>query len=584
MVSVTLPRLGASLATVHAWTQLPMPEAAKLSELITGAPVGALVDMDRPIDFALTVQGSRHPELQGALAAGVRDLEAAKASLADYKLVPGANGTLRILGLRKPAADSSEGGDERACELAPAYGPAATRLVCASDEKALAALGPWLTRGATRLAPPTADGHLELRMAPVKPLISSERPLLGLLLGTILGNQRGYSGIREAGTAAAGDLADFAMDLDDATLDLTLSDPGATATLNWKLSGSTSALGRVMTANADRNGPPPAVFWQMPADADAAFFDRGIDPKMVDRARELATKVLDDKLAEDGVKEGDRKALESALGAFLLTGAPFVYAGGVDLDAARKALAAEKAVPETGDRREANRVTAQAIVGWKVAELDEPAGPRIDALKALATTWGRVSAVYKAKGGRVVALRTAAMPKGVTLPKDTQHFVVEVPLGEAPDPKAKAKGTPKPLSIDLFVVPDGARSWIGAGGDAAVVAAKLSAAVAGSGDNLGSRADLAPMKNAVLGAGGFFDTRSLPLLAQQVGTFGGDSTSFAGDGDLLEGVSQLPHQGATPIPFSFTAPAASPGTAVGTLQIPRGTIDDIMVLALKYGL
>ncbi|HEX4447807.1 MAG TPA: hypothetical protein VH044_13760, partial [Polyangiaceae bacterium] len=564
----------------------------------------ALVDLDRPIDFAVAITGGgTHLGTQIAAAGGVRDLEAAKAALGQhYKLVPADNGVLLIQGAGKPGRGgdgpddqdrSSDDDDSRVCELAPAYGPSATRLVCAWDPKALAALGPWLTRGATRVTT-TTDAHVDVRMQPLKPTINEERRLLSILLGTIMGGRLGLSGVRDLAQSAGGDLADFGTDLDTATLDVVLSDPGAAATLSLKFSASASALGRLITANADRSGPPPAAFWQMPGDSDFALFDRGIDAKELARGRDLALEVVEDKLAEDGVKDGDRRAVKDALGA-LVSPAALVYASGMDLDAARKALTAEKALPDSADiadRREAGRASAQALAGWRVVEIDDPATARADALKTLTAAWGRVSTVYKAKGGRCVALRSAPlpkMPKGITLPKDTQHYALDVPLTEplappAPKGKGKPAGPDKPLSLDVFLVPDGPRSWVGVGGDTALLVTKLAAAVAGSGDaSLRARPELAGMKDAVVGAAGFFTARGLPEAAQQIATFGGDPGGFSGGVDVFDGVAQLPHQGTTPIPFSLTAPAASPGSAVATLQVSRGTIDDMLVTILKHG-
>jgi hypothetical protein len=600
VVSGAVPKLGASLAAVHGWTQLPMPQSEQATELLAGEPFGAILDLDRPIDFAVAVTGGgTNLGAQIAAAGGVRDLEAAKAALGQrYKLVPAGNGALLIQAAGKPAQagdppPEQDGDDDtRFCELAPAYGASATRLVCASDPKALAALGPWLTRGATRAAAST-DLHVDFRMQPLKPTINEERRLLSILLGTIMGGRLGLSGVRDLAQSAGSDLADFGTDLDTASLDVALSDPGASATLGLKFSASASAIGRLITANADRSGPPPAAFWQMPADADFALFDRGIDAKELARGRELALEVVDDKLGEDGVKDGDRQAVKDALGAFA-SPAPVVYASGMDLDAARKALAAEKALPDSADvadRREANRASAQALVGWRIVEIDDPADARADALKTLAGAWGRASAVYKAKGGRCVAIRATPppkLPKGTTLPKDTQHYTLDIPLTEPlapPPPKGKGKptGPDKPLQLDVFLVPDGPRSWVGVGGDTALLGPKLASAVAGSGDGLRARPELAGMKDAVLGAAGFFTARGLPEAAQQIATFGGDPGGLAGGADVFDGVAQLPHQGTTAIPFSLTAPASSPGSAVATLQVSRGTIDDVLVAILKHG-
>jgi hypothetical protein len=598
VLSATIANLGASLATVHGWTQFPMPQADRVTEIIAGQELGAIADLDRPIHVAVSVTGvGAHLSKEVAVSAAVRDVDAAKAALAGhYELTAGGNGALLIqrLGRRsRPSDDSddSDSDDANACELAPSYGDPAFRLVCGWDAKALATLGPWLTRGATREAS-TTDLHVELRMQPLRATIDEERRSLSMLVGMLLAGRAGKAGERELLQALGAAPIDFVTDLDTATLDLALSDPGAAATLTLRLSGTTSALARLATANADRNGPPPAPFWQMPGDADLAVFDRGIDPNALARGRDLVLKVMADKLADDGVKDADRHALVDALGA-LVSPAPMVYSAGIDADAARKALAIEKALPDgasAADRRAATRAIAQALLGWRVLEIDEPAAGRVDAMKAIAAALARpgVFAAYHGKPGvRALAMRAAPLPRGKALPKGTEHFVIDVPLPEVVEsapPKAAPAGPPRPMEIDVFVAPDGARCWIGAGGDPALVAAKLGAAAAGSGDVLGARPELASMKDAVVGAGGFLTARGLPEVGVEIGAFGGgDMGAFGTAAALFEGGGQLPHQGVTPIPFSLTAPAATPGTVVATLQVPRGTVDDVVMTLLQHG-
>jgi hypothetical protein len=611
VVSGTITRLGASLQTVHGWIQLPMPQSEQVTEIIAGQALGALVDLDQPIHVAVSVAGAGMrltPSV--AISAGVRDVDAVKASLATrFKLVPGDNGALFIQSLGpSPRPDDDGRGDDdddaRACELAPSYGAPAMRLVCGFDAKALAILGPWLTRGATR-DPAAADAHVALRMEPLKPTIAQERRLLSMLLGTALGRRGDHGGAsaRELVQAIGGDLADFGADLDTASLDVTVSDAadpanaGATANLTLKLAGATSALARLAMANGDRNGPPPAPFWQMPADTDFAVFERGIDANVLARGRDLVLKVVGDGLAEDGVKDADRHAFVDSLGK-LVSSAPTVYASGVDADAVRKALAAQKALADTADvgpRRDANRAAAQALIGWRILEADEPAAVRIDAMKGLVLAWGRpsVTAAYRKAPGGFLGIRSAPMPKNAALPKDAQHFAIDVPLVEpiggspAPSSASKKPGPPKPLVIDVFVVPDGARSWIGLGGDPALVTSRLSAAVAGSGDGLRARPELAAFKDMTVGAGGFITARGVAETAEQMTALGGgDAGGFANGAEIFESAAQVPHQGVTPIPFSLTAPSnaqAAQAGVVATLHVPRATVDDILVVALKHG-
>ncbi len=602
VLSGTISKLGASLATVHGWTQFPMPGAEQVTAMIADQDLGAIADLDRPIDVAVSVAGAgAHLSKAVAVSAAIRDLDAAKSALGalHYDLVAGSNGALFIQRAGRPAkpsddSDESDGDDANVCEIAPSSGDAAFRLVCGWDGKALATLGPWLTRGATRESS-TYDVHVDVHMQPLRPTIDEERRSLSILVGMMFASHVGNAGERELVRAIGADPIDFATDLDTATLDLALSDPGAAATLTLRLSGTSSVIGRLATANSDRNGPPPAPFWQMPGDADFVVFDRGIDPGALARGRDLVLKVLADSLADDGVKDADRHALADAIGP-LVSSAPMVYASGVDADVVRKALAVEKALPDgasLADRRSASHAMAQAALGWRILEIDEPAAVRVDAMKAIAAALARpgVFAAYHAKpGARALAMRSAplpALPKGASLPKGTAHFVLEVPLPDLPDaasPTGKPAAPPRPMAIDVLVVPDGVRSWIGVGGDAGLVAGRLAATVAGSGDALGARPELASMKDAVVGAGGFFTARGLPEIGVEAGAFGGGGMgAFGTAAGLFEGSAQLPHQGLTPIPFSLTAPAATPGTVVASLQVPRGTVDDVVTTLIKHG-
>src|SRR6185312_414626 len=130
--------------------------------LLAGEKLGPLVDLDQPVDFAVGVSGGAHLSATVAVSAGLRDPDAAKATLGEhYKLTPGPNGVLAIEGLGKPKGhhgkgkkdeDEDEDDDDSGhpCELAPAYGASPTRIVCGLDTKSLAELGPWLTRTAVR--------------------------------------------------------------------------------------------------------------------------------------------------------------------------------------------------------------------------------------------------------------------------------------------------------------------------------------------------------------------------------------------------------------------------------------------------
>jgi len=603
-------KLSTSLATVHGWSKLPMPQSEQITEILTSEAIGAVVDLDQPIDFALSVVGTgARMRPQGAVSAGVKDPDKAKASLSErFKLVPGDNGTTLIKGLGRSShaggddddedsdgkPDAPGGGDddgERSCELAAAYGDAPVRIVCAWSSKALAELGPWLTRTATR-APTTADLHLEVRMDPLRSTINEQKRLAGAIFGGVLGSGIHGQAARDLLGSIGSDLADFASDMDGASLDVTLADAGAQLTTTLKLSGTSSALGRLATGHPERSGPAPAAFWQLPGDTDLAFFERGIDDAQLSRARELVLDALSAALVDDGVKAPDVKAVTAALGK-LVTGAPLVYGSGVDLPGIRKALATEKALgpdADPGARADARHVASEAMLGWRVLEVDQSPATVTGAVKDLVAAITRPSlvAAMRAHDKDAVppAIRSVPMPRGATLPAGSQHWVMEL-MGQdrhAAPPKAGKKPAPpvKPLLSHFLIVPDGQRTWVGIGGDDVAVATRLAASLATTGDKLAGRAELASFKDGKVGSGGFFTTRAIPEIPLQMMIAGGSWPPRLGQ--ALEDLDEMPQKGMSPLLFSSTAKEGGPpAVTVSTITVPRGTIEDVVTTILRHG-
>jgi hypothetical protein len=607
VVTARFAKLSASLATAHGWTKLPMPQSEQITELLTSEAVGPVVDLDQPIDFAVAVTGSgaKMKDLT-AVSAAVKDPEKVKTMLAErYKLVPGDNGVLLIQGLGKPTRptadedsdgtpDPVDGETARTCELAPAFGDAPVRLVCAVSPKALGELGPWLTRTATR-ATGTSDLHVEVRMKPLQPTINDQKRLIGMILGSVLGGRLGLSGLRDLAVALGGDLADFAGDLDGASADVTLGDAGVQLSAALKLSGSTSALARFATSHPERSGPAPAAFWQLPGDADVAMFERGVDEAQLARGRDLVLEAIGGALGESGVKDADRKAVVDAL-AKLVSPSAMVYGSGIDVDAVHKALATEKGLTvqsEPAEKEEAKRQTIEAFLGWRVIELDEPSTGMASGLRELAAAIGRpsIGAAYRDKLKDAVppALRSQPVQRSAGLPAGAQHYVLELHTLErkAPPPPRPGKPPPaakkplgplKPLLVHLFLVPDGHRTWLAVGGDEAVIASRLAMTLGSGGDKLAAHATLAPLKDASVGAGGFLTARGLPEAAEQGPLVFTGATWVAKE--AFEEAAQMPHQGLTPILFSWTAQA---GGATARVSLPKDAIEDAVATILRRG-
>ncbi len=584
VLSGHLARPNASLAVIHGWSQLPLVQPDQVTELLAGEALGPLVDLDAPIDFAVSAQGQGMGlRFLVALSAGVKDAEAAKATLREkYSLVPGPNGVLLIQGLGSRATDdgsddsSDDAGGDRTCELAPAFGVPATRLVCADDPKALGELAQWLTRTAPRTAS-SSDLEVEARLVPLRPTLTAFRQMASMLVGGLLGG--GLSqGTDAAAVAAATDLLDFAFDLEGATFDLDLADPLASARATLRFTGTRSTLTRVVLAHPDGGAAAPATFWQLPADADFGLFERGIDAADLARTVHLATQVVDGILSDAGLKEADRKAVLDAL-AKLPSSAPLAYGSGLDGDAVAAAVRATK---DGAPGKDAARSLLQALLGWRVLVLDEPPARLAGAFRDVAAAVNRpgfagaISA--RSRGGAPLAVHGLPLPKGVKLPAGSLHYAIDVPLprdGAAATTVARMGKSVAPLTVHLVLVPDGSRTWLGVAGDAALAASRVTASIAAPGE---PRADHPPLDHDKVGAAGFFDVRSLPEAVVQLSVLGGEPVPEALS--LLDAVSALPHRGLTPVVFSMTG---QPGnTAVMDLQVPRATIEDAVILGLSH--
>ncbi len=368
-----------AIKVVGGWVQMPMPGPAEVGSLVAGESTGNLIDLDQPIDFALAMHG-REP--RGAISAAVRSLDEARAAFSKYKLVPAANGAFRVEGLGKPAEDpggapqdqdskvdkdDDERGEARVCQLVPAFGPAATRLICAESLATLHELAPWLARTATRATYP-ADLHVELRLAPLRPLVDQMRRVLPMFAGSALGMRHtGVPAIDDAFRAAVDDVADLTSDADTIDLDAMLGEPQGTVTVTSRFRSTTSLLARLAVAHPERAEAAPAAFWKLPADADVAVFHSGVDAADFEHPRDHVADVIGAALAQGGLGDADRKAIRDAASHTLdLVALRSEYAKGLDVDAAAKAVAAIKARRSPGTAAahdEAERVAAEKMAG-----------------------------------------------------------------------------------------------------------------------------------------------------------------------------------------------------------------------------
>jgi hypothetical protein len=278
--------------------------------------------------------------------------------------------------------------------------------------------------------------------------------------------------------------------------------------------------------------------------------------------------------------------------------APTAYASGCDAFAVQSALAAKTSM---GNQTiGAQRMAAEALLGWRIFELDQASAKTEAGMKDLAKALARpgIADAYRKKTGGAMppSFRALPAPKGSLFALGTSHHVFEIAAadtaGRVPAPVSRlgaARRKPngdehggKALVVHAIVVPDGNRTWVGVGADETLLVAKISAAIGTVGDTMSSRPELAELKTASVGAAGFFTARGLLASAGYVGALLG--APLWGYLDAVDGATKAANRGLAGIPFSLTAqPDDTPNTALFVLKAPPAAIEDVLEVLGKTG-
>lgn len=613
---------------VGGWTSLPMPGADDVAGLFTDLDVGSLVDLDAPVDVAVVVEGhGTHLKPAYAVAVGVKQ-GASVASSPRLKSTAIGGGIFKLEQRRKHAdtgnGDHDEDDDEDAskiCEIIPAAGPSANRLVCGSSEGSLAELGPYLARTAPR-ASYASDLHVEARLDPLRSTLDQARQFIPMIVGSALSDKVKTQAVRDLINAALGDAVDASLDLDRLKLDMSLSDMNATATLTTTFRDTKSLLARVAVSHPERADVPPPTFWHLPADSKEAFFGRGIDAKDLDHPRELVVDALSKGLDDQGVTPQDRQAVADLVQQYMsFFTSPSVFANGI-ADAPAPAATPKKddkkdtkAKGEKADREE--RLADSSKGAWALGGIEQPFAKVGAFAKSIVTTFHRPGVAKLIKGVMpdgvpAPTVTSAPVNAKLGLPKDTVHLVVSVTMkadesmsdveamqtlgapaattkgGKPVKPAAPAKPKvklEKPYVLHWFFVPDAGRSWIGYGADENIVASHLKVALSTSTDPgiLSSRAGLDDLKTAKIGSGGFLTLRGALSPSPLSPIFKNQDRDMA---RMFSRLQNAPEKGATPILFTARslAPAGqgSAGSLELTLKVPRDSVKDLMAAAMGH--
>lgn len=610
----------AIVKTVAGWTHLPLPGGKELVRQINET-LSDVIDLNQPLDAAVAVTLSRHGvDPQFAFSLGVKSFDEAKSVIVQrYKADSVTNGGLKIHGLlergghergRRAEQEQDDDDDDRElCVLAHAANNGA-KLVC-GPSAAVDALTPYMSRTMPRETW-KSDVHIEVRPDPVRTPLSEMRGALPMLARSMTGSHS--AAVRELIDSGVGEAIDIVDDAQKITVDATIADSGVTATSRFDFQGKKSVFARALT-DTSRAEPAPPAFWHLPGDTDTAAFMRGSDPKLYDHMREILANLLTEGMDAAQLPPTEKKAVHDLVADKMLrlftNGGTGIYAKGFDAAALDKALKARAALKEDdfAGQTASKRAIGEQVIGWHLYQVSEPVAKVGPILKDWSALWNRpaftkwMADSTHTQAKEMPKMRIAPLPAGVTLPKDTVHLEVSVPVDDAqpqpawappPPPPPGGRGQPpkspappkaqkpipqKPVLVHVFAVPDGSATWLAIGLDGKLVGTKVASALATAPDanTLGKTAQgVELLKEPKINGGGLVTLRGLMVITAM------DSWREHTPYETLAG---LPGKGALPIVFTGKAEGpsgnAKAGSSVGQLTVSRQVIEDIVKFAFS---
>jgi hypothetical protein len=426
---------------------------------------------------------------------------------------------------------------------------------------------------------PSVDLHLELKLAPVKQKYSPMLPDVLRMASSFVthefgtGDRRVDRAITDAMNGLSTETEAFVRDLDGMNLDLNFDQNQRTVHGDFaiKLRGQESWLVQRSFDHVADTGPPPAIFWRAPKDADSAFYGRGVNAKAYEGLRHATDDLVDALLAQQSMDGADRKAIQGIIDR-IFSGYPTMVSstGHIDPPADAKDPADPKAV--------------SAALGWHVYGLEEGSDRAMGLIKELAAAYNKPSMQKwlrtKAKSDAKFLPTARVAPfaaKGIT---GAQALEIKVTIPEPPafpeGPGAKKPQAPKntAFSVFLVVMPDGPRTWMALSADRAAIESHLLAVKTGAPDSgtIAARSGIDQIKSTRAVSAGFITFAGLASrqnhgLAQLIGRHS--------EHKLQEAISRIPNHGETPILLMSTVEPGTPSTTSLQFQISKGTIDDI---------
>jgi hypothetical protein len=529
-------------------------DAEELAGLAAGAPVGSLLDLDQPMDFAVSDVDSDDVTPSIAGSAVLSNPIAAREALSRYfVLEPTSPGIVRLM----PRDDAPDNTSPRPCMMAQSMA-STTRLVCGADKTSLLHLGPYLTRTMPRIAT-RSDLRFEVFTHGLHLPRSHETRVMtpsGALVVDAGATDPSDEMIEALFDRMSADLGSFVVEAssDGATLDLQMT---------TTFTAAASPVTRALVGQGTPDLQPPAAYASLPSDTSFAMFSRGAAPADLAPLKDTLLAMLLQWLTNEGYTPAEIEEQSAPLRRVILTGGPWVVGAGYRVDAARTALDGYVAGRSTSLAARTKAWTS--LQGWAVAEIDEPAQPWIDALRTLAKFSGKKPSGKPLRKHKLqpehVTLAVAPVPAALRLPDGSLH--VEARTAENREWLAAQPRKPPPVPViahtsHLLLVPDGPRTWMAFAEDPAFAAAQVRAALDPTAPHASNAA--AGGLEAIARSGGGFLT-----LAAVTMTAAGDTSDeeLRKTRDALTSLATMPSGGRDPVPFAIVATPAASGIASG---------------------
>jgi hypothetical protein len=336
-----------------------------------------------------------------------------------------------------------------------------------------------------------------------------------------------------------------------------------------------------MSDQGARSGPPPAIFWRAPIDADSASYGLATDTARYGGIWKALRDIAEAKLSGAQVgSEAERRALAALIESPFGKTTNVVVASGHTHGLNKPAPGARVSDADALDD------LLNGYIGWTVLGVDEGAAASAKLIRDVAGLLGKKTITDPLNKH----LKGAALPvaKLVKAPRELGAGALDLELRFDVDPKS---GTTKPVTfaVHVLLMPDGPRTWMGVGANRADLVAHLLAARTGAPDagTLAARAGLEPLRAGKSVGSGFLTlsmfTRGIEASLGNPALLKLLTPRLAGStADLGRALRSMPNKGETPI---LVLSAAGPGGAGPrseiALQMQRGSFEDVGVILMS---